>query len=242
LPVRLLVAASLAAVTALAAKPHEFPQATRVHGKVPVNLSAAWFLYAQAQFPGTKPARSRRGRIAPSRARSCATLACAHFFSTRNAQYAPTSEALRCHEAIAFVLHQCAAQRRPAAGAPLSPPPHGRGTNSLTRRHRVPLLRPTSRRRHRPGRVRRARRCAARRAAGDGPGGLPSCRRQTHAAVRRGDLGHDGARVPRALATLPYLAGGAVGVADHGRGSAGDERVTITARRGPLATTAPPPC
>src|SRR3989442_813577 len=54
LPVRLLVAASLAAVTALAAKPPEFPQATRVHGKVPVNLSGAWFLYAQAQFPGDK--------------------------------------------------------------------------------------------------------------------------------------------------------------------------------------------
>ena len=54
LPVRLLVAASLAAVTALAAKPPEFPQATRVHGKVPVDMSGAWFLYAQAQFPGDK--------------------------------------------------------------------------------------------------------------------------------------------------------------------------------------------
>ena len=54
LPVRLLVAASLAAATALAAKAPEFPQATRVHGKVPVNMSGAWFLYAQAQFPGDK--------------------------------------------------------------------------------------------------------------------------------------------------------------------------------------------
>ena len=54
LPVRLRVAASLAAATALAAKPPDFPQATRVHGKVPVDMSAAWFLYAQAQFPGDK--------------------------------------------------------------------------------------------------------------------------------------------------------------------------------------------
>src|SRR2546422_5660907 len=130
-PVRLPVAASLAAVTALAAKPPEFPQATGYTARCPSTCRVPGSCMRRRNSPATKPARSRRGRIAPSRARSCATLACAHFFSTRNAQYAPTSEALRCHEAIAFVLHQCAAQRRPAAGAPLSPPPHGRGTNSL---------------------------------------------------------------------------------------------------------------
>lgn len=43
------------AVRALAATPPpEFPQATRVEGKVPVNLAGAWFLYAQATFPGDK--------------------------------------------------------------------------------------------------------------------------------------------------------------------------------------------
>src|SRR5438552_3344573 len=43
----------------------------------------------------------------------------------------PRGRVVRTHEAIAFVLHQCAAQRRPAVDAPLSPPPHRLGTNSL---------------------------------------------------------------------------------------------------------------
>jgi len=39
---------------AAAAKPPDFEQATRVEGKVPVRLGGAWFLYAQAEFPGGK--------------------------------------------------------------------------------------------------------------------------------------------------------------------------------------------
>src|SRR5207245_11060883 len=61
LPVRLLVAASLAAVTALAAKPPEFPQATRVHGKVPVDMSAAWFPVCAGAIPRRQNPRARDG-------------------------------------------------------------------------------------------------------------------------------------------------------------------------------------
>ena len=36
------------------AKAPDFAQETRVEGKVPVSLGGAWFLYAQAEFPGGK--------------------------------------------------------------------------------------------------------------------------------------------------------------------------------------------
>jgi len=36
------------------AKAPDFAQATRVEGKVPASLGGAWFLYAQAEFPGGK--------------------------------------------------------------------------------------------------------------------------------------------------------------------------------------------
>jgi hypothetical protein len=51
--VRLAAASCLLAGT-VTAKPPDFAQATRVQGKVPVSLGGAWFLYAQAEFPGGK--------------------------------------------------------------------------------------------------------------------------------------------------------------------------------------------
>ena len=42
----------LAASGAVAANPPDIAQATQVVGKLPVNLAGAWFLYAQAEFPG----------------------------------------------------------------------------------------------------------------------------------------------------------------------------------------------
>jgi hypothetical protein len=50
----LAAAASLMAGAAGAAKPPDFVQATQVEGKVPVSLAGAWFVYAQAEFPGGK--------------------------------------------------------------------------------------------------------------------------------------------------------------------------------------------
>src|SRR6058998_1392463 len=53
--IRSIVAlASCLTVEVLAANTPAFVQATRVEGKVPVNLAGAWFLYAQAEFPGGK--------------------------------------------------------------------------------------------------------------------------------------------------------------------------------------------
>src|SRR2546427_4937795 len=50
----LAAASCLVAGAVVAAKPPDFTQATRVEGKVPVSLAGAWFVYAQAQFPGGK--------------------------------------------------------------------------------------------------------------------------------------------------------------------------------------------
>ncbi len=47
-----VVAYWLALGAAIAAKPPDFAQATRVAGKVPGSLGGAWFVYAQAQLPG----------------------------------------------------------------------------------------------------------------------------------------------------------------------------------------------
>jgi hypothetical protein len=44
----------LPAAGAVAANPPDIAQATQVVGKLPVNLAGAWFLYAQAEFPGGK--------------------------------------------------------------------------------------------------------------------------------------------------------------------------------------------
>ena len=46
--------AALVAWPAVAANPPDVAQATQVVGKLPVNLGGAWFLYAQAEFPGGK--------------------------------------------------------------------------------------------------------------------------------------------------------------------------------------------
>jgi hypothetical protein len=52
--VRMLAVVSFAAVAAFAENVPDFPQTTHVAGKVPMNLAGAWFLYAQAEFPGGK--------------------------------------------------------------------------------------------------------------------------------------------------------------------------------------------
>ena len=49
-----LATASCLIAGAATATPSDFAQATRVEGKVPVSLAGAWFLYAQAEFPGGK--------------------------------------------------------------------------------------------------------------------------------------------------------------------------------------------
>src|SRR5438093_1622863 len=59
-PMRTVFALLTALVTwfpaagAVAANPPDITQATQVVGKLPVNLAGAWFLYAQAEFPGGK--------------------------------------------------------------------------------------------------------------------------------------------------------------------------------------------
>jgi hypothetical protein len=56
-PMRTVLALFTALVTvsaAQAANPPDIAQKTQVVGKLPVNLSGAWFLYAQAEFPGGK--------------------------------------------------------------------------------------------------------------------------------------------------------------------------------------------
>ena len=50
----LLLAVALATALPAGAKLPEFTQATRVQGKVPVDLGGAWFMYPQAEFPGNK--------------------------------------------------------------------------------------------------------------------------------------------------------------------------------------------